>query len=190
MNPEHGVPIRRQVRYGVRPILYQRNSLNLPQTLISGYRFDGALKICWKPHPERDFAFEAIFELDHPAFAQFRSGKPPLHIHPHQEEYIQVLEGALALEVEGVEHVVRPEDGEFLVEPWKIHRLYTLPPPGAGDPPSTDSNTVRFYASGEKTAEMFNMDILFFENWYRYQDEIIRNKKSIDIIQAMSVGLA
>lgn len=33
------------------------------------------------------------------------------------------------------------------------------------------------------------MDLLFFENWYRYQDEVICNKKGIDIIQAMCVGL-
>jgi hypothetical protein len=157
--------------------------------LTSSFSFEGALTVCWKPHPERDFAFEATFILDHPSFSQFRSEKPPLHVHPHQEEYIQVLEGALVLEVEGCEHVLRPEDGEFLVAPWTIHRLYTLPAPKSGEPPSGDSNVVRFLASGEKTLEVFKMDLLFFENWYKYQDEMIRNKKGIDIIQAMCVGL-
>ncbi|KAF2728579.1 hypothetical protein EJ04DRAFT_591074 [Polyplosphaeria fusca] len=143
--------------------------------------FDGALTISWKPHPERDFAFEATFYLDHPSFAQFRAEKPPLHVHPHQEEYIQVIEGALALEVEGVEHVVRPEDGDFLIRPWTIHRLYTVPASAMPE----GCNVVTFLASGQKTLEVFKMDLLFFENWYRYQDEVIRNKKSIDFVQAM-----
>ncbi|KAG8159615.1 hypothetical protein KVR01_010252 [Diaporthe batatas] len=146
--------------------------------------FDGALKVLPKSHPERGFAFEAMFILDHPSFAKFRSAKPPLHMH-HQAEYIQVLEGALVVEVEGKEHVLRPGDGELAVAPWAIHRLYTLPAPAPGEPVSEDFNIVRFVASAERTLEVFQMDLVFFENWYKYQDEVIRNKKQIDIIQAM-----
>lgn len=104
-------------------------------------------------------------------------------------EYIQVLEGILAVEVEGREHVLRPENGEFTVGPWTIHRLYTLPAARVGEPSPEDSNIVRFMASAEKTLEVFKMDLLFFENWYKYQDEVIRRKQKIDIIQAICVGL-
>ncbi|CAI6334212.1 unnamed protein product [Periconia digitata] len=149
--------------------------------------FDGALTICWKRHPKRDFAFEATFQLDHPALAKFRSGKPPLHFHPHQEEYIKVTEGSLAVEFEGQEHVLTSEDGEFLVKPWAIHRLYTLPPSAQGEDSSTHGNRVSFQASGERTEEMYKMDYLFFENWYGYQDEMIRDRKSISLIQTMSM---
>ncbi|KAI1775118.1 hypothetical protein F4818DRAFT_417886 [Hypoxylon cercidicola] len=141
--------------------------------------FDGALTIRGKPHPERGFAFEATFILNHPSFQQFRSAKPPLHFHPYQEEYIQVIEGALIIEVEGGQHILRREDGEFRIAPWAVHRLYTPPEE------TTRSNTVRFVASGGKTREAFGMDLLFFENWYKYQDESMRNGGRIDLIQAM-----
>ncbi|KAK8069584.1 hypothetical protein PG994_006200 [Apiospora phragmitis] len=147
--------------------------------------FDGALTIRGKPRPGRDFPFEATFILDHPSFRQFRSAKPPRHLHPYQEEYVQVLEGALVLEIEGREHVVRPEDGEFTIAPWTIHRLYTPPAEAGSGAATAGSNVVRFMASGEEAQEAFNMDLLFFENWYGYQNEAIRNRRSIDLIQAM-----
>ena len=108
---------------------------------------------------DRDFAFEATFIVDHPSFAQFRSGKPPLHFHPHQEEYISVVEGVIALEVEGREYILGPDDGEFLVKPWIIHRLYTVSASSRGEQES-DSNIVRFKSAGQKTPEVLKLDLL------------------------------
>ncbi|KAK8053651.1 hypothetical protein PG996_012952 [Apiospora saccharicola] len=149
--------------------------------------FDGALTVRTKPQPDRDFGFEATFILDHPSLQKFRSA-PPRHLHPHQEEYIRVLEGALVLEVEGREYVVRPENGEFTVAPWVIHRLYPLPPEeneGSLGTAAAKSNVVSFLGSGEKAHEAFKIDILFFENWYRYQYETVRRGQKINLIQAM-----
>ncbi|KAI0385993.1 hypothetical protein F5Y04DRAFT_245181 [Hypomontagnella monticulosa] len=146
--------------------------------------FDGALSIRCMVDSDKDFAFEATFITDHPSFAQFRSGKPPLHFHPHQEEYISVVEGVVALEVEGREYILGPDDGEFLVKPWIIHRLYTVSASSRGEQES-DSNIVRFKSAGQKTPEVLKLDLLFFENWYGYQDEALRNGGKIDMIQTM-----
>ncbi|KAI1097236.1 hypothetical protein F4804DRAFT_328183 [Jackrogersella minutella] len=32
----------------------------------------------------------------------------------------------------------------------------------------------QFILSGQETAELFKLDTVFFQNWYEYQDEIIR----------------
>ncbi|KAI2623541.1 hypothetical protein GGS26DRAFT_224718 [Hypomontagnella submonticulosa] len=127
--------------------------------------FDGALTIRCMVDSDKDFAFEATFIVDHPSFAHFRSGKPPLHFHPHQEEYIRVVE-------------------EFRVPPWIIHRLYTVSASSRGSQ-ALDSNIVRFMSTGQKTFEVLKTDLLFFENWYRYQDEALRSRGKVDIVQAM-----
>lgn len=136
---------------------------------------------------DKDFAFEATFIVDHPSFAHFRSGKPPLHFHPHQEEYIRVVEGIVALEVDGHEYILSPDDGEFRVPPWIIHRLYTVSASSRGSQ-ALDSNIVRFMSTGQKTFEVLKTDLLFFENWYRYQDEALRSRGKVDIVQAMCVS--
>ncbi|KAI1080737.1 hypothetical protein F5B20DRAFT_570206 [Whalleya microplaca] len=138
-------------------------------------------------HPERVFAYEVTFLLDHPRIIAVASLKPPLHFHPHQEEYIEVLEGRLAVEVGGREYMLAPEHGEFLVRPWTNHRLY---PPvsekGAGGGEGGLRRT-RFLLSGQDTAEMFRLDTVFFENWYGYQDQTVVKGENIDLVQVMSM---
>ena len=114
--------------------------------------------------------------------ASLKGKKPPEHFHPHQEEYVEVTEGRLALEVEGEECLYSQKDGEISIKPGLNHRLY---PPGdffggGGD--------IKFILSAERTPVPFRLDTIFFENWYGYQDDVILGGKPMDIIQVMSVS--
>ncbi|MCJ1247585.1 hypothetical protein MMC30_004800 [Trapelia coarctata] len=139
--------------------------------------FAGAIATRLIPHPHRAFAFEVTFlhSLWPPALL---SQKPPLHFHPYQEEYMEVLEGRLCVEVEGVKRELGPSDGEICVKPWANHRLY--PPRDFAASP-----TVRFLLSGQETREMFRLDTVFFLNWYGYQDEVVLGGKGFDLVQIM-----
>jgi hypothetical protein len=111
------------------------------------------------------------------------SQKPPLHFHPWQEEYIRVLEGRLAVEISGEEHILTPADGEICIKPWTHHRLYP--------PPLREGETItRFLLSGADTAEAYKLDELFFENWYGYQDSVFIHGGSLSVVQVMSVSFA
>ena len=46
---------------------------------------------------------------------------------------------------------------------------------------------IRFLLAAEDTAEMFKLDLVFFENWYAYQDETVAKGKPVNLIQVMSV---
>lgn len=104
-----------------------------------------------------------------------------MHFHPYQDEYIEILEGQLGLDLDGVSCIVSPDDGEICTKAWTHHQLY--PPPNDG------SKVTKFILSGAKTQESYRLDILLFSNWYRYQDDVVLNGRSFDIIQVMSVRL-
>ncbi|KAF7594713.1 hypothetical protein BBP40_008606 [Aspergillus hancockii] len=131
------------------------------------------------PNPNRSFAYTVTFtrSLWPPAFT---NQKPPLHFHPHQEEYIQVTEGSLCVDIEGAIHTLRPSSGELCVSSWKNHRLY--PPPDFGG-----HKTIRFLLGGEACERMFRLDNLFFENWYRYQEEVVGGGKGVNLIQVTAM---
>ncbi|KAI1499596.1 hypothetical protein F5X99DRAFT_274290 [Biscogniauxia marginata] len=144
-------------------------------------------------HPDRIFAYEVTFLLRHPRVAAVASLKPPLHFHPYQEEYIEVLEGRLAVEVEGRERVLGPDDGEFCVKPWTNHRLYS--PVAEVDEKKQDNDDAeednqektRFLLSGQDADAIFRLDTVFFENWYAYQDRIVVEGEKVDLVQVMSM---
>ncbi|KAF2744281.1 hypothetical protein M011DRAFT_449808, partial [Sporormia fimetaria CBS 119925] len=147
--------------------------------------FKGAIivKEC-QSSDNRAFSFDTTFYLDHPRLIKVASGeKPPLHFHPYQEEYIEVTEGELAVEVEGREYILTPSDGEFLIRPWTNHRLYPVMPTAGSDGPRKS----RFLLSGEDTKDAFKLDKVFFQNWYAYQDEIVVRGKKVDLIQVMNM---
>ena len=104
-----------------------------------------------------------------------------MHIHPHQEEYIEVTEGQLCIDVEGEEKVYSKEDGEITVKPGLNHCLY--PPLDFFD----RGADIKFILSAQSTPLLFRLDTIFFENWYGYQDEVVLGGKPMDIIQVMSV---
>ncbi|KAM7186169.1 hypothetical protein V8F20_011507 [Naviculisporaceae sp. PSN 640] len=142
--------------------------------------FDGAISTRAVPHPGRVFAAEIEFDLEHPQLIKLASKqKPPLHFHPYHREYMQVLEGLLCVEIDGVERNLTNEDGEIVVEPWAHHRLYPPPRDGLSGPKTV------FLLSGDDTPEVFKLDFVFFQNWYGYQDECVLGGKSFDLIQVL-----
>jgi hypothetical protein len=122
------------------------------------------------------------------------SQKPPLHIPPDQAEYIQVLEGYLAVEVEGKELLLHSGSGELCVRPWQNHRLY--PPPRCDNSTQDDdddagklSMVTRFLLSGEESPRAFRLDTIFFENWYAYQDLVMIHGARLNMLQVMCVSI-
>lgn len=109
--------------------------------------------------PEHAYTFEATFDPNHRLAPALFSQKPPMHFHPHQEENIKVLAGKLAVDVEGVTHLLSPADDTLSIRPWTRHCMYPAPAK-EGAPPSTDKITVLL--RGQKTPEPFGEDILFF----------------------------
>ncbi|KAJ3566272.1 hypothetical protein NPX13_g7198 [Xylaria arbuscula] len=155
--------------------------------------FEGGIVTRIIDHPRdhsRVFAYEVTFYLRHPRVLAVAAQKPPLHFHPYQEEYIEVLEGRLAVEIEGVEHILGPNDGELEVRPWCNHRLYspvTNQGKDEGLEDGWDGEKTVFLLSGQDTDEMFRLDTVFFENWYAYQDLVVVKGEKIDLIQVMSM---
>ncbi|KAK4185134.1 hypothetical protein QBC35DRAFT_504344 [Podospora australis] len=127
-------------------------------------------------HPDRSFAIEVTLDLV--KGAEFFSRKPPVHFHV-QGEYIESLEGRLGLEIEGKELVLTPEHGRFDIEPFVNHRSYPI----SLDRQEQGQTTVKFLLSGEKTDNVAELNPIFFENWYKYQDDVVVNGKWIDLIQ-------
>ncbi|KAI1194518.1 hypothetical protein F5X97DRAFT_275392 [Nemania serpens] len=156
--------------------------------------FEGGIVTRVIDHPydsSRVFAYEVTFHLHHPRVVAVAAQKPPLHFHPYQEEYIEVLEGRLAVEVEGVEYVLSPKDGEFSLRPWSNHRLFSpvtdVEEGIKGYDDGWDGEKTVFLLSGQDTDEMFRLDTVFFENWYAYQDLIVVEGEKIDLLQVMSM---
>jgi hypothetical protein len=126
------------------------------------------------------------FHLDHPRLQALGKQKPPPHFHPFQEEYFTMLEGEMALEIEGKAGLLRPEDGEFCVKRWTNHRIY---PPASAFEEGGPKKAVCL-ASGEQSFYNFQLDFLFFENWYAYQDLVVMKGAKPDLIQIMCVSAA
>ncbi len=157
---------------------------------ISRCSFGGAITTVVIPDTHRAFCFDVTFLLDHPVLVSLRDHKPPMHFHPYQEEYIKVLEGALVVEVERRKIILTPQDGKLCISPWTNHCLY--PPPASKEETNTSpaSNITRILLSGQHTSETFNLDLMFFQNWYGYQDEVFLGHRKMDIIQVMNVSVA
>jgi hypothetical protein len=161
---------------------------DLLDPLVTSYdSFEGAIQVVRINQSDRAFYYDVTFFLDHPHLIKLASAeKPPMHFHPYQEEYVQVLEGTLGLEIEKTEYRLKAEDGQFLIKPWANHRLYPIIDDTSND---YDGNgkAARFLLSGEKSRMTFQLDDLFFQNWYSYQEEVVMSNKKFDIIQIMNV---
>ena len=131
-------------------------------------------------HPDRSFAIEVTLDLI--KGAEFFNRKPPVHFHM-QEEYIESTQGSLGLEIEGKELVLKPEDGRFDIKAYMNHRSYPIDLARQDD----GNTVVKFLLSGAKTSSTFELNPLFFENWYKYQDEFVVNGANIDLIQVFCV---
>lgn len=47
---------------------------------------------------------------------------------------------------------------------------------------------VKFLLSGEKTSEVFELNPVFFENLYKYQDQFVLHGERLSFIQLFSVS--
>lgn len=92
---------------------------------------------------------------------------------------MEVTEGRLAVEANGLVTILTPESGVLEVKPWVNHRLYP--------PPVTDDPVTKFILSGSDTEESYKLDGVFFQNWYGYQDQVVLGGESLDLLQVMSV---
>lgn len=131
-------------------------------------------------HPDRAFALEISTDLI--KGAKYFTRKPPMHFHT-QEEYIESVQGKMCLEIEGQEIVLTPEDGAYTIKPYANHRSFPMPL----EVQDEGLTEVKFLLSGEKTAQEFGLSIVFFENWYKYQNEIVVGGKDISLVQLLSV---
>ncbi|KAJ9293201.1 hypothetical protein DTO271G3_7924 [Paecilomyces variotii] len=140
--------------------------------------FNNAITTHLYPHSNSAFAYDVTF-IRSVWPSGLSNKKPPLHFHPYQKEYIQVTEGTLCVDIEGSTRVLDPSIGEICILPWTNHRLY--PPEDYGG-----SDTIRFLLSGEESGRMFQLDNVFSENWYRYQEAAV-GRKGLRLVQVMAM---
>ncbi|KAL4751914.1 hypothetical protein BDW72DRAFT_192425 [Aspergillus terricola var. indicus] len=120
---------------------------------------------------------------------------PPLHFHPHQSEYVRVLQGVLCVEIEGQLHSLFPGSGSpgsdsntdaIEIQPWEAHRLY--PPADFGG-----SEEIVFLLAGTDRECLGDcdtacrLDAMFFENWYAYQEDVWRRGTALSTVQVMTM---
>lgn len=96
-----------------------------------------------------------------------------------------MLEGRLCVEAGGQTRILSGKDGEICIAPWTHHRLY--PPPLERQSDVTGQRTV-FLLSGSDTEALFKLDLVFFENWYAYQDEVVVRGARVNLLQVLSVS--
>jgi mannose-6-phosphate isomerase-like protein (cupin superfamily) len=152
--------------------------LSILNTNAKYNRLNGAVVTRVLEHPQHAFAFEVTFFNKHPQLLAAASRKAPLHFHPYQEEYVEVLEGALCIQIEGDERTLLPEDGTICVRPWTNHRIYP--------PQNCEFESTKFLLWANQTTKTFKLDLVFFTNWYGIQDEVVLQGKGINLLQVMS----
>ncbi|KAG9201344.1 hypothetical protein G6514_005894 [Epicoccum nigrum] len=143
--------------------------------------FKGAVQGRMIQHPSRSFALEITLDLV--KGAEFFCHKPPIHFHV-QEEYIESIQGKMGLELDGKEHVLSAGDGPMSIKPYVNHRSYPL----SLAQQDNGETVVKFLLSGEQTNSIFELNPVFFENWYKYQDDVVVNGARISLIQLFSVS--
>ncbi|KAF2014434.1 hypothetical protein BU24DRAFT_481891 [Aaosphaeria arxii CBS 175.79] len=142
--------------------------------------FDGAITFRNLPHPTRNFNLEVTFSDHHPHLLRLREHEPPPHFHYLQVEYFQVIEGSLYVDVGPNRVLLTHNDDELPVPPWVRNR--TIP-----GPLSNDQQVTKFLLSGPapKGKESRMLDYIFYENYYRYMDEMVSTGQAIDFIQIL-----
>ena len=103
-------------------------------------------------------------------------------------------EGWLGIECGGVERVIGERDGEVVFRKAMHHRLFPYLDDGKkgqgveGEGKGDEGEKTVFVLSGEESGEVFQLDTVFFQNWYGYQDQFVREGKGPSLVQVMSVS--
>ena len=159
------------------------------QKLICGNRFGGLLTTEFlEPPPGRCFLFRQTYRhtIEGPIPANLRElinsaerpRGPLLHFHQFQTEYFKVETGIMGIEINGEVKKVLPDDGEISVKAGSIHRFFI-------HPDSPESMTV--YLSASDSGMDFQLDRIFFENWYGYWHDALLHDGGLDWIQFLAV---
>ncbi len=104
---------------------------------------------------------------------------PPEHFHQFQTEYFTVEHGTCAVEIDGQVKRLTDEDGETSVKAGHIHAFWI-------DDLTPDYMTVILSASD--SGMDYQLDRVFFENWYGYWSDALLHDKGLDWIQTLCVG--
>ncbi|KAI2730814.1 hypothetical protein CBS147332_2666 [Penicillium roqueforti] len=103
---------------------------------------------------------------------------PPPHFHQFQTEYFRAGQGVLGIAVDGVVRRITPEDGEISVKAGSVHNFFI-------HPDSPESMTV--YLSASDSGNDYQLDRVFFENWYGYWHDALLHDGGIDWIQFLAI---
>ena len=103
---------------------------------------------------------------------------PLLHFHQFQTEYFRVESGVMGIEVDGASRRVTSEDGEISVKAGSIHQFFIHP-----DSPGP----MTVYLSASDAGMDFQLDRIFFENWYGYWHDALLHHGGLSLLQYLAV---
>ena len=86
----------------------------------------------------------------------------------------------MGIEIDGRTKRIVPEDGEISVKAGSLHQFFM-------HPDCTKSMTV--YLSASDSGMDFQLDRVFFENWYGYWHDALLHDGGLDWIQFLAVRL-
>ncbi len=142
-----------------------------------------------EPPPGRCFLFRQTYKHDikGPIPANLRKlldgpkrpKGPLLHFHQFQTEYFRVEAGLMGLHVDGVEKTVTAKDGEISVKAGSIHQFF-IHPDSQGD--------MTVCLSASDSGMDFQLDRIFFENWYGYWHDALLHNGGLNLFQYLAVS--
>ncbi|KAI9928669.1 hypothetical protein ASPWEDRAFT_36435 [Aspergillus wentii DTO 134E9] len=103
---------------------------------------------------------------------------PPPHFHQFQTEYFRVETGVMGINVDGQVKRVTKEDGEVSVKAGSIHNFFIHP---------DSEETMTVYLSASDSGMDYQLDRIFFENWYGYWHDALLHGGGLDWIQFLAI---
>lgn len=159
---------------------------------MSVHRFGGLLTTEFlEPPPGRCFLFRQTYKQDVNGTipenlrklinSPHRPKGPPLHFHQFQTEYFRVDSGLMGIEVDGVKRSVAAEDGEISVKAGSVHQFF-IHPSSPGD--------MTVYLSASDSGLDYQLDRVFFENWYGYWHDALLHDGGLNLFQFLAVSVS
>ncbi|KAL8792096.1 MAG: hypothetical protein Q9195_005271 [Heterodermia aff. obscurata] len=141
-----------------------------------------------EPPPGRCFLFRQTYKHDltgtiPPNLRKLLDGPnrpqgPLLHFHQFQTEYFRVEAGLMGIEVNGATRSVTRDDGEISVKAGSIHRFF-IHPDSPGD--------MTVYLSASDAGMDYQLDRIFFENWYGYWHDALLHDGGLSLLQYLAI---
>lgn len=141
-----------------------------------------------EPPPGRSFMMRQTYRLDvegpiPPVLRKLidspkRPDGPAMHFHRYQNEFFKVEHGICVVEIDGVSRNLTPEDGEVSLHANHIHRFHIHPHSG-------EYMTILLSASDPGID--YQLDRVFFENWYGYWHDALLFDGGLDFIQRLQM---